>query len=93
MKVCIGLVILIMTIVSMILGIVAIIMTASVLGAIEDTDADAEAARIIVDALQTWDTNLISDIKVVDGVGCDQGWEHLFNQRWSGTDQGCWYEG
>ena len=62
MKVCIGLVILIMTIVSMILGIVAIIMTASVLGAIEDTDADAEAARIIIDALQTWDTNLISDI-------------------------------
>lgn len=87
MKVCIGLVILIMTIVSMILGIVAIIMTASVLGAIEDTDADAEAARIIVDALQTWDTNLISDIKVVDSsVGCDQGWDNLFNQRWSGTD-------
>ena len=86
MKVCIGLVILIMTIISIIIGIVAVIMTASVLGSIEDTDADAEAARIIIDALQTWDTNLITDVKVVESsVGCDQGWESLFNQRWPGT--------
>ena len=93
-KVCIGLVILIFTIISIILGIIAVIMTAGVLGKLEDNDSDAEAASIIIDALESWNTTLPTEIKTVDkDTGCDEGWESVFTQRWPGTDQGCWYEG
>eukprot|EP00354_Favella_ehrenbergii_P005808 CAMPEP_0170469792 /NCGR_PEP_ID=MMETSP0123-20130129/12500_1 /TAXON_ID=182087 /ORGANISM="Favella ehrenbergii, Strain Fehren 1" /LENGTH=46 /DNA_ID= /DNA_START= /DNA_END= /DNA_ORIENTATION= len=46
-------------------------MTAIVLGKLDKTDADAEAARIIIDAVQSWDKPMVTAVSVVDGsVGC-----------------------
>jgi len=78
----------------MLIGIAGIVLTASVLGALADSDADGEATRIILEALNQWDTPLSTAIEIqAASVGCKTGWTDLFSKEWSGTDQGCWYEG
>ena len=62
---------LVCTIISIIIGIVGIIFAASVIGKMAESDADGEAARIIVRALRTWDTPMSTAIEVVDSAqGC-----------------------
>lgn len=65
------------------------------LGTLGESDADGEAARIIVDALDAWDSPMSTAIEVRDEAlgGCLTGWKHLFTRKWGGIDQGCWFEG
>ena len=71
MQVAIALCMFFCTIISIIIGIVGIVMTASVLGQLSDNDSDAEAARIIVHALKSWDTPMGTAIEVRDNdEGC-----------------------
>ena len=79
---------------SLILGIVGVSLAAGVVGKDGDQDKADVSARIIVDALGSWDEPTLTDIAVLEGnQNCAEGWESIFSIEWLGTKSGCYDNG
>ena len=93
-KICIGLTMLIMTILTMIEGIVGIIFAAVAIGdeKSETEDAELQMARSIQDTVLAYDRLQLIDIQVSTVGTCPEGWKAIFGREWEGIRKGCWFE-
>ena len=62
MTVCLGIVFFVFTIITILLGISACVISAGVINSDEGSDAEIQAARIILDALTSWTSELPTEI-------------------------------
>jgi len=96
MRVCLGLMMVLFTVISISLGVSGIIMAAGVIDQDSDNDKEIQSARIILDALSSWNQPLPTSVKIVDSsVGCSaaDSQKPLFASEWAGTEEGCYWEG
>lgn len=64
--VCLGILFVIFTVITLSFGIAGVVLGYQVIDKDEKSDLELQAAEIIIDALQSWDEPLISDIYVID---------------------------
>ena len=62
MTVCLGIIFFMFTIITLILGIVGCIKAADAVNKDEDSDAEIQGARIILDAMNGWTSTLPTEI-------------------------------
>ena len=93
-KICIGLTMLFMTILTMIEGIVGIIFAAVAIGdeKAETEDAELQMARSIQDTVLAYDRLQLIEIQVSTLGKCPEGWKAIFGREWEGIRKGCWFE-
>ena len=69
-------------------------MSAGVIGKDSETESEIQAAKIIVDALGSWNDNLATELSVIDSAeNCPDGWKPAFYSEWPGIIDGCYYDG
>ena len=91
---CVGIIFVVFTVISILIGVAAIIVAAKAINKDTGNDGEIQAAKIIVDSLQSLDEVLPTEIKVIrSDQSCGTGWETMFSIEWPGTERGCWYEG
>ena len=92
--VCIGLVMFIITTVTIIIGIVGCVLAGAIISD-EKFDSEMQAARIILDGIKDWGVPLATDIQIIDASEeeCPEGWSPFYKKQWPGVDEGCVFEG
>ena len=93
--VCIGLVMLIITTVTIIIGIVGCVLAGAIISEDEKSESEMQAARIILDGIKDWGVPLATDIQIIDASEeeCPEGWSPFYEKQWPGVDEGCVFDG